>query len=205
MRKLCVTAFLAMLCAGSAWAQNVPKAEIFGGYTYSRVERGTGLSGINLNGWNAGVTGNVNSWLGIIADFNGHYGTLAATSMNRHSFLFGPRLTYRGNDKVSPFVHFLFGGVRANHGITPPGPILPQLPPASETAFGVVLGGGVDYNVSNHVAIRIVQADYVLTRFAESSGIVCIQSITTPCPTTQTGTQNNVRLSFGVVWRIGSR
>lgn len=205
MHKLAGIAFLALLLAVSAGAQGAPKAEVFGGYSYSRVEGSSGISGINLNGWNASVTGNVNSWFGVTADFSGHYGSPNATSLSRHSFLFGPKLTYRGNDKVNPFVHALVGVVRAHRGISPPGPIIPQVPPASESALGISIGGGVDYKVNERFAIRLVQADYLLTRFKESSGIVCIQSITTPCPATQAGTQNNVRLSFGVVWRFGSR
>lgn len=114
----------------------------------------------------------MNSWFGVTADFSGHYGSPNSTDLSLYSFFFGPKLTYRGNDKVNPFVHSLFGAVRAHRGITPPGPI-PQLPPASESAFVMVLGGGVDYKVSDRVAIRLVQADYVHTRFDESSGNVC--------------------------------
>jgi opacity protein-like surface antigen len=200
-----------MLCAAAGvLAQDTPKAEIFGGYSYQRADAGAGLSGIHLNGWNASVTGNINSWFGVTADFSGQYGsTLFDTPVNRHSFLFGPRFTYRGGGgKIIPFVHTLFGAVRAHRGVGNAGPLgspLPLLPPASETAFGAVWGGGVDYKVNDRVAIRLIQADYTLTRFDEASGIVCIQSLTTPCPTTQAGTQHNVRLSFGVVLRFGSR
>ncbi len=197
-------AFITLLGAVGVQAQDVPKAEIFTGYSYSHIGNGSN-SGINLNGWNASITGNVNSWFGITADFSGHYGSPQGTSTNRHSFLFGPKLTYRGADKISAFAHALFGGVRAHRGLTPPGPSgspLPQLPPVSETAFGMVLGGGVDYKVNTRVAIRLIQADYVMTRFDQPSGIVCI---TFPCPLTVAGTQHNARLSFGVVWRLGSK
>lgn len=203
-------ALLLCLAAAGVQAQDAPKAEIFTGYSFSRLEGGSGLSGINLNGWNAAITGNVNSWFGVTADFSGHYGsTTFDAGITRHSFLFGPKVTYRGgNGKVSPFAHALFGAVRAHRGIANPGPLgtpLPLLPAASETAFGMALGGGVDYNVNDRVAIRLIQAEYLMTRFDEASGIVCIQSISTPCPTTKAGTQNNLRLSFGVVWRFGSK
>lgn len=195
---------LMLLAAVGVMAQDAPKAELFGGYSYSRVQAGSGLSGINLNGWNASITGNVNSWFGVTADFSGHYGSPSGTKVNRHSFLFGPRLTFRGHDKVNPFVHVLFGGVRGHRSITPAGPPppLPQLPPVSETAFGMVLGGGMDVKVGNNFAIRVVQADYLLTRFDQPSGIFCI---TVPCPTTIQGTQHNLRLSFGIVWRSGGK
>jgi len=202
LKRLCV---LLCLIAAGVPAQDTPKAEIFGGYSYQHWNSGTPFGGINLNGWNASVTGNVNAWLGVTADFSGHYGSPQTVKTSRHAFLFGPRLTYRGHDKISPFAHVLFGGVRAHRGTTPPGPTgspLPQLAPVSETAFGLALGGGVDYKASSRVAIRLIQADYLLTRFDQPSGIVCI---TFPCPTTVNGTQHNVRLSFGVVWRAGTK
>jgi opacity protein-like surface antigen len=199
---------VALLFVAVAQSQDVPKAEVFGGYSYHRADAGSGLSRINLNGWNATVTGNINSWFGITADFSGQYGTsLFDTAINRHSFLFGSRFTHRGDSgRINPFVHTLFGAVRAHRSLGNPGPLgspLPLLPAASETAFGMALGGGLDVRVNDRFAIRVVQADYLMTRFGESSGIVCIQSITTPCPTTQAGTQHNVRLAFGGVWRFG--
>jgi opacity protein-like surface antigen len=56
----------------------------------------------------------------------------------------------------------------------------------SETAFGMALGGGVDAKITDAVAFRVLQADYFHTRFAGDS-------------------QNNLRLSFGIVFRLGSR
>ena len=61
---------------------------------------------------------------------------------------------------------------------------------------------GSSFTVNERVAIRLVQADYLLTTFSADSGIYCI---TTPCPTIQSDTQHNVRLSFGIVARFGGR
>jgi len=205
MQKLGVWAGFALLVLSTAArAQDAPKAEIFGGYSHSRAGGGDSGSSFNVNGWNAAVTGNFNSWFGVTADFCGHYGSPGGTDVSRLSFLLGPTLRSRGHDKVSPFLHALFGGVRGHRGITPAGspPPLPQLAPASEAVFGMALGGGVDYNVNERVAIRLVQADYLLTTFSADSGIYCI---TTPCPTTQSDTQHNLRLSFGIVARFGGR
>jgi outer membrane protein OmpA-like peptidoglycan-associated protein len=55
-------------------------------------------------------------------------------------------------------------------------------------------GGGLDLKVHRNVAIRLVQAEYLLTRFKD------------PASTTGArGTQNNVRISTGVVFRLGTR
>lgn len=46
------------------------KAEVFGGYQYTHLD-----PGINANGWNASATYNLNSFLGVTADFSGAYTT----------------------------------------------------------------------------------------------------------------------------------
>jgi hypothetical protein len=48
----------------------------------------------------------------------------------------------------------------------------------------MALGGGLDVKINDSWAARIIQADYVMTRFGDSS------------------TQNNARLSFGVAYRF---
>jgi hypothetical protein len=53
------------------------------------------------------------------------------------------------------------------------------------------LGGGLDIGVGHHFAIRAIQAEYLMTRFPNVAGT--------------TVTQNNYRLSAGVVLRFGGR
>ena len=188
-----------MLLAFPAAAQDAPKAELFGGYSYVNLETGTGLNRLHLNGWNVSLAGNVNRWLGIVGDFSGNYGSQSGVKRNVHSFLFGPRFSYRSKGRVTPFVHALFGATRAHHDSFTGLPV-PSLPAQDETKFSMALGGGLDVRASNALAFRVVQADYLLTPFDESSGIVCIQSITTPCTTA--GSQHNFRLSAGIVFRF---
>lgn len=194
-------AMFTAVMAGSLSAQAVPAVELFGGYSYARSERGEAESAINLHGWNVGITGRVSSWLGFTADASGHYASPSATDMSQFALLAGPTFSLRVR-KLHPFVHALGGAVRAHRDVSPPGPVLPQLPPNTEWAFGMALGGGLDVAVSRRVAFRLIQADYLLTRFDESTGIVCAQSIL-PCAFTKTGTQHNLRLSAGVVFRLG--
>src|SRR6266542_1500962 len=97
--------------AGIAYAQEAPKAEVFGGYSYLRFRPGISVSGatftsdtINLNGWNASLTGNFNRFLGITADFAGQYASPSLFSssvgsvgvrLSNYTFLFGPQVGYR--------------------------------------------------------------------------------------------------------------
>ena len=175
MRKLMMALAIACLLALPVFAQENYKAEIFGGYQYTRVNPGSGMSGENFNGWNAAVTGNVNSWFGITGDISGGYKDFSGLNVKVHNFLFGPTLSYNKAEKVKPFAHVLFGVSHASAGFLGVS--------ASENAFAMALGGGLDVGVHKNVAIRLGQFDYVMTRFDSE-------------------TQNNFRLSTGIVFRF---
>ncbi len=147
---------------------------MFGGYQYTRISPGGGISGENFNGWNAAVTGNVNRWLGVTGDFSGAYKDISGVSVKQHTFLVGPTIASHSSDKFTPFVHALFGGAHAS-GSGFGGS-------SSDTAFAMALGGGVDMGVRNF-AIRLGQFDYLLTRFGGTS-------------------QNNFRYSAGIVFQF---
>jgi hypothetical protein len=172
MRKLLFVLAALALAAVPAQAQ---KAELFGGYSYARLNPG-GLAGdgFNLNGWHVGVQGNVTSFFGLVGDFSGHYGTRGGVDTSSHQALFGPRITLRG--PVSIFGHALFGVARGNAGLFGS--------TSSDTAFGMAVGGGADVNLlTSRVAWRVVQADYLMTQWSNRS-------------------RNNARISTGVVLRF---
>jgi len=180
-----------------------PKAELFLGYSYLRsvptLEAGNRL--VWLNGGSASIAFNVNRYLGIVADvgdytnseirFQGAYG--ATVDVNDAdggviSYLFGPRLSFR-HKRITPFVQALFGGVHASEvtlaNCTFSCTLLPD-----QNAFALTAGGGLDVRVHRHFAIRVIQAEYMMTRFQDYS-------------TGNTASQNDVRLSSGLVFSIG--
>ena len=125
------------LCAASqAWSQDeheVPKVETLGGYSYLRS------SDTNFNGWKASVVGNVNSWLGFAADFDGHY----TGRESEHSITFGPELSLRKSKKWTPVGYALFGVAfeKSASGETDHG-------------FATELGGGLDYELGHRWTLR---------------------------------------------------
>jgi hypothetical protein len=151
---LCVIAI-----AGLAMAQDSPKAEVFGGYSYLRVNP----SGLNTNGWEAALTGNFGENFGITADFSGHY----ARGGHVYTYVFGPQIAAR-MDKFKPFGHLLFGGNSSGGG------------GGSDTSYALLFGGGLDVSLTTSVSVRVGQADYVRTHhfdqgqndFRFSTGIV---------------------------------
>ncbi len=167
MRKVLTLAALLLSFALAVAAQEIPQAEVFGGYSYMRVNPGQGAPAINSNGWNASAVGNINRWLGVKADFTGQYGNIVGVGGSMYNFMFGPQISIpTGNFK--PFVEGLVGGSHAGgSGI-------------SDTGLGYAFGGGLDYNVKPHVSVRLAELDYVGTQlfggtqhnFRLSTGVV---------------------------------
>src|SRR5437588_103212 len=66
---VCAVLSLSLVAFGQERGE-APKAEIFGGYQYFHANSGiSGLSGFNLNGWNASASGFFSRNLGVTADF----------------------------------------------------------------------------------------------------------------------------------------
>ena len=175
MRKLTWISALMLFLALPAMAQT-PQVEMFGGFSYLRAD--VGGADLNQKGWNFSVTENMNDWLGGVADFSGHYGHEAGLNVNDHTFMFGPRFSYRKSRSFTPFAQVLVGGMRASTGylgISQP-----------STDFAAAFGGGLDVKVHDKIAIRVIQAEYVVTPFLSLR-------------------QDNFRLSAGIVLQFGHR
>jgi hypothetical protein len=189
MRKALLGVSLMLLIPLAAIAQQeYPKAEVFGGYSFFRANP----DGANLHGWNASVTGNVTNWFGVQGDFSGHYGSpkvfgfgIPYANISSQTYMVGPRLTFR-SDSVAPFAHFLIGAARASTGAFGAS--------VSDTALATVVGGGIDINLSDTLAIRAIQADYLMTRFKTGPQIFF---------SGLDSRQNNFRLSAGLVIKLG--
>jgi outer membrane protein OmpA-like peptidoglycan-associated protein len=145
------------------------------------------------------VAYNLNDWLGIVADFGGYrvsrFGTptggIVSADGNVFSYLFGPRLSFR-HDRFTPFVQVLLGAASASQ-VTLSGCTVGCTPLAGDDAFAMTAGGGLDLKVSRRFAIRLIQAEYLMTRFPDAA-----------TNTENKLTQNNIRLSAGIVFRFGS-
>ena len=195
---------VALCCAPVAFAQDeFSRVEVFGGYSYLRADLSDDQFAItedneSLHGFHAQVAGNFNRHFGIAGDLSGHYKNLDTSNFfgipevrlrsakaSVYTFLGGPQVKAR-NDRATLFAHALFGAARVNLKVVVediiPGNNFGGTFTESETKFAFALGGGVDVNVSDRIAIRAVQADYLRTRFGNQ-------------------TQNNLRLSVGVVFK----
>jgi len=186
-KPLFLASMLALCLPLAASAQEVvPKVEIFGGYSYLRVDT---LNGINAHGFNASLAGNITKHVGIVGEFSRFtnsksfpappIGSITVNS-NVLTYLFGPRIVlHRG--KAEPFVHALFGGACENEKVQdrPAAPVM-------DNAFAFALGGGLDVKAHDNFAIRVAQIDYLGDKLGDQTG-------------------NNFRYSAGIVIRFGKR
>ena len=181
MRRLILGTIGLLLISIPGWAQeSYPKAEVFGGFSISSIGTSSTdpLTGTTTSirnsfyGWQASLNGNLHRGLGIVGDFGGQYKSVAGIGISNYQYLFGPRITIR-REKVTPFVHTLFGANRTSAlGV-------------SSTNLGLGMGGGLDLNVSDRLALRVPQFDW------------------TPIHAGGVWTTNVVRIGIGLVFKAG--
>ena len=183
MRKTLFIGVTLVVLATFAAAQIPTSGNVFIGYSYYNtkltVDRGS------LNGWEGSLEGKIFPFIGIVADFSGHYGSMTFpvacpvnvipcgpinANVHMENFLFGPRVSVSVG-KFRPFGEALFGAGHVNtNGF------------GSDTSFATGLGGGLDYTIIRPIAWRF-QGDYIHTKLFSV-------------------TQNNARISTGIVLRF---
>lgn len=183
LRKIVGIGFLLGLLGSLAAAQVPTSGNVFFGYSYYNTDIST-LGRSSANGWEGSLEGKVFPFLGIVADFDGHYGspsypsfcslctspTSVSASTPQHNVLFGPRVSVSVG-KFRPFGEFLVG---IGHASISGGP--------TDTSLASAVGGGLDYRLIRLIAWRL-QGDYVHTHLYGAG-------------------QNNVRISTGIVLRF---
>jgi hypothetical protein len=173
---------LFLLGATALAQEEPPKAEVFGGFSYMRTAGNT-----NVNGWTTQASFHMKSYISLAADFGGNYQT-KSDSINRpsasmFSFMFGPQVADR-TGKITGFAHALFGGARVGKGFA----LGKGGVSATATNFAMAFGGGIDANISDQLAFRIFQLDYLVIR--ADNAIKAKEA------------RNNFRLAIGIVYKI---
>ena len=175
---------LVLLALGALASAQLPGGNVFFGYSYYNTDLSSTVNRTSTNGWEASVEGKIIPFLGIVADFDAHYGSqnfstvcplggvcTFNSSFVEHNFLFGPRVSI-SLAKLRPFAEVLVGAghVNVNNGF------------GTDTSFAGAIGAGIDYKIIRPVAWRL-QGDYVETHLLGA-------------------TQNNARVSTGIVLRF---
>jgi hypothetical protein len=192
------------------------KAELFGNYSYMQFNPTiTGLNSRALNGGGGGGQFNLTPFLGVKGEFQGYMSTETTVNVTApipspgggiipigtytsnstmFTYLFGPVVSLPGK-RIKPFGEVLFGGMNTNlyaqlnnAVIAGGGQINGN---ATQHPFAMAVGGGLDVNVNKHVALRLAEMDWILSRFTN--------------PWTNTNNQNSFRYQAGIVFKVGGR
>ena len=194
-------------------ADDMPKWELTGNYTYLQYNPTvTGFQSRAFNGGGGQVQYNFHKGFGIKGDFQG-YGstqwTVNVTSPIGTSLGIIPVGTYKSNANMFTYMfgptfgihthHFnvfgevLFGGSNTNGYATLYNEVIAGGGKLSgggtQHPFTMAVGGGIDLNAGKHLAFRLGEFDYVLTRYTNAF--------------TSTNNQNNFRYLGGIVFKFG--
>jgi hypothetical protein len=190
LRKTWTVAFTLLILSAIGQGQVIPKSgNAFFGYSYAGGQVFAARPvGIHMNGWEGSAEGKFLPWLGGVADFDWHYAGADITCTptgpgcpslrsrlngSRHSILFGPRVS-TSFGKYTPFAHFLLGLALQTDAV--------GTTSSSDRSFSDGVGGGLDYQLLQTVALR-GQVDWIHTGLFG-------------------GSQSNVRISTGIVFRF---
>jgi hypothetical protein len=180
MRVIGFGALLVSVLLGNAFAQ-IPKGNIFVGYSYMSADLPNISGRQNLNGWEGSLEGKVLPFLSIVADGSGHYGTTQVLICpvgfgghcpggkgNLYTALFGPRVS-ASFGRLRPFAHVLVGAADVSGS-------------SSDFSLASAFGGGVDFKIAPILGWRF-QGDYIHTHFSGQP-------------------QGHARISTGIVFRF---
>jgi len=196
-KLLAAFAVLCMVTFAAAQEQPAPKWELYGGYSF--FHPGADIHGVlplgllpvssrlepNPRGIGASVTYDFNRWFGLTLDSStswnsGEVGTDRVDDTALSNLSLGPKFTFR-HHRFSPFLEVLVGDHRlmpdAFHDIQ---------------KLGVMAGGGLDINLTRHVALRLLRADFVYSNYRYG-----------PSDTTPETEIRGVRLQSGLVFMLG--
>jgi outer membrane protein OmpA-like peptidoglycan-associated protein len=191
-------AWCGVTARAAAQGQPAPKWELYGGYSF--VYPGSDVHGLlpggllpvnsplesNPRGVGGSITYDFNRWFGLSLDGSSHWGSGESGLEKQiddaafYNISFGPKVTFR-RAHVSPFLEALAG----DHRLTPDA--LHDI-----DKLGFMFGGGLDFKVSKHIALRLPRVDYVMSSYRYG-----------PSATTGSTDIRGVRLQAGLVFNFG--
>ena len=197
---------IALMSMSAAFAQ---KAEVYGDYSYMQFN--PTINGVQSRAYNGGGGGfqyNMGKFLGIKGDFQGYGSTdwtvkvtspittptgvipvgNYTTKANMFTYLFGPEVHFR-TKKMTVFGEVLLGGSNTSGYANLSNETGSTAVNPNQHPFTMAFGGGVDVNMSKHVAFRLGEFDWMITRYTN--------------PWTNTNNQNSFRYLGGIVFKFG--
>jgi peptidoglycan-associated lipoprotein len=176
-----------LFSAAAAHGQIATPVEVMLGYSYVHANAPPGECGcFSMNGGNGGFAAYLEHGISAVADVGGYFQNNvdnSGRSLQVETFLFGPRYSSTHWKKWTPFGQVLFGGTLGSGTLYGPN----ATTSGSSSGFSMSAGGGLDWNFARRVSLRLIQADYLMTRL----------------PNSVNNNQNNLRITVGVVFHFG--
>ena len=173
-----VTLFL-ILSSSFLCAQKLPEIDAYGGYALTRFNSPSiGFSN------DSNLTGGIISFtvphlyeeLGLTISASGGYGS----QLKVYDFLVGPQFSFE-KGRLRLFGNILGGKAETKVAINQP-----TRSQITSVGRAMAVGGGLEIKLAHHISLRPVDADYIFSKTFGSS-------------------QNNIRISAGVVYRFGKK
>jgi hypothetical protein len=194
--------FLAGLGLMFAGASCLPaqdhKAEVFGGYSYAKINPEVNQQKENAHGWMGGASGYVNKWFGAGFEIAGQFGNMSTpsgtppVSFKEYSYLVGPQVRFVSTKWLNAGAKVLLGGVfgQARLASEATAAQVQVLSAAAfsnfdSTKFAMMVGFPVDTTITKLIGLRVEPAWY-RTSFSNQH-------------------QSNFRISVGPVFRFGGK
>jgi hypothetical protein len=198
IRNYILTGLCFAFAAAAPLAAQGDRAELYGGYVYTKVNPDPPLAKENMSGWVGSATGYATSWFGVGGEISAVFGDLGsaqggpAPHGKEYSYLFGPQFRFVDGQRVQSSVKILLGGVfgQVNLASSTTAAQTQALAAAgyqgySQTKMAALFAVPVDVAVSKLIAIRFEPGLYI-TGFNQA-------------------TQSNFRFSVGPVFRFGGK
>jgi hypothetical protein len=97
MKKLIMLGIVVLFGVG-AFAQDLPRTEVYLGYSFTRINSALNVPAFSANGGLGEIAFNLNKWLGVVGSFNAvHNGNINNLHVDQTAFgyMFGPRVNLR--------------------------------------------------------------------------------------------------------------
>jgi outer membrane immunogenic protein len=186
--------FLALLllsiASANLMAQTQPSNEVALHYTYLHTNAPpSGCGCFSMNGGGGSYAYHYGPQFALLIDVEAVHASKVDASgldLTLTSYLGGPRFYYRRPyARFVPYGQALLGAVHATGGLAPAN----SGGASSSTVFGSTVGGGVEYNVSPRITLRLAEVNYFVTTFDNKVD----------------NHQNNIRISAGAAYHFGKR
>src|SRR6478736_8983667 len=120
MRFIALWTVLLLAVCVTAEAQDVPKADLFLGYSFLRANSARNIPAFTNNGGVGTFAWNFNNHVAAEFEFGGyHNGNINNFQFDttEMTYLFGPRFSVGRSRHVDPYIHTLFGGVHLTSSV----------------------------------------------------------------------------------------